>query len=49
MLHVIETLSILPYGLGIPRHYRDSSLINDHQSDMEIHDDPCAFTEVFCH
>jgi hypothetical protein len=29
------------------RHYRDSSPVNDHQSDQEIRDDPCAFVKVF--
>jgi hypothetical protein len=28
------------------RHYRDLSPVNDHQSDLEIRDDPCAFYEV---
>jgi hypothetical protein len=26
------------------RYYRDSSLVNDHQSDLDIRDDPCVFT-----
>jgi hypothetical protein len=28
------------------RQYRELSLVNDYQSDLEIHDDPCAFYEV---
>jgi hypothetical protein len=31
------------------RHHRDSSPVNDHQSDLDIHDDPYAFTKVFHH
>jgi hypothetical protein len=31
------------------RHYRDSSLVNDHQSGLDIHDDPCVFpTKELC-
>jgi hypothetical protein len=26
------------------RHYQDFSLVNDHQSDLGIRDDPCVFT-----
>jgi hypothetical protein len=29
------------------RHHRDSSLVNDHQWDLDIPDDPCVFTKVF--
>jgi hypothetical protein len=25
------------------RHYRDFSPVNDHQSDLDIRDDPCVF------
>jgi hypothetical protein len=28
------------------RHYREFSPINDHQSDLDIRDDACAFYEV---
>jgi hypothetical protein len=28
------------------RHYRELSLVNDHQSDLDICDDPYAFYEV---
>jgi hypothetical protein len=28
------------------RHYRELSPVNDHQSDLEIRDDPYAFYEV---
>jgi hypothetical protein len=28
------------------RHYGELSPINDHQSDLEIHDDPYVFYEV---
>jgi hypothetical protein len=27
------------------RHYRDSSPVNDHQSYLDIRDDPCVFTQ----
>jgi hypothetical protein len=30
------------------RHYRDSSLVNDHQSDLDIRDDPCYSHEGIC-
>jgi hypothetical protein len=26
------------------RYYQDSSPVNDHQLDLDIHDDPCVFT-----
>jgi hypothetical protein len=29
------------------KHYRDSSLVNDHQSNLDICDDPCSFTKDF--
>jgi hypothetical protein len=32
----------------MPRHHRDFSPVNDHQSDLGICDDPCAFRKDFC-
>ena len=36
----IEPLSVLPYGSS---HGRDEATVNDHQRDLDAHNDPCAF------
>jgi hypothetical protein len=43
--HIIEPLSVLPYSLGILQTYRDSSPVNDHESDLDIRDDPLCIHE----
>jgi hypothetical protein len=52
-LNVTETISSIvnpsAYDTTVrehSRHYRDLSLANDHQSDLDIRDDPCVFYEV---
>jgi hypothetical protein len=40
-----KPLSVPPYGLGMRRHGRDISSINDQQRDLETHNGPHAFHE----
>ena len=39
----IEPLSVLPYGPEHSSHDRDEATVNDHQRDLDAHNDPCAF------
>ena len=42
---VVKPLSVLPTVREHSRHDRDSYPINDHQRDLDAHNDPCAFHE----
>jgi hypothetical protein len=45
--NIIEPLSVLPSVWEYSRHHRDTSLVNDHQRDRDVHNDPCAFRKIF--
>jgi hypothetical protein len=46
--NIIKPLSVLPYSSEYSIHHRDSSMMNNHQGDLEGHNDPCVYTKIFC-